>query len=153
MLVIRLQRTGRKGHAMFRIVVQNSRTTPTSGKVVAYLGSYDPHSKSLILDKEKASTFLNQGAQPTPRIVGILKSEKVKLPKWVNEVKTQKREVRNPDKRRSTTKQVEPEIVPETVKEESVEPITTEANKEEDANLINTPTTEEKNDVVSETTS
>ena len=28
MLVIRLQRTGRKGHAQFRVVVQDSRRTP-----------------------------------------------------------------------------------------------------------------------------
>ena len=44
MLAIRMQRTGRKGHAMFRVVVQESRLTPTSGRVVAMLGSYDPHS-------------------------------------------------------------------------------------------------------------
>ena len=55
MLVIRLQRTGRKGHAMFRIVVQDSRQTPTSGKVVARLGSYNPHNKEVIIDKEKAA--------------------------------------------------------------------------------------------------
>ena len=35
MLVIRLQRTGRKGHAMFRIVVQDSRRTPTSDQKAA----------------------------------------------------------------------------------------------------------------------
>ena len=148
-----MQRTGRKGHAMFRIVVQDSRTTPTSGKVIAYLGSYDPHSKNLILDKEKASTYLNQGAQPTPRVVGILKSEKVKLPKWVSEVKTQKRDVRNPDKRRSTSKQVEPEIVTESVKNEAVEPAPSELNNENVANDANLPNADEKSELASESAS
>ena len=54
MLVIRMQRTVRKGHAMFRVVVQDSRRTPTSGKVVAALGSYDPHSKAITLVKDQA---------------------------------------------------------------------------------------------------
>ena len=83
MLTIRMQRTGRKGHAMFRVVVQDSRVTPTSGKVVAALGSYDPHAKTTTLDKEKAATFLKNGAQPSDRAAALLKSEGVKLPKWV----------------------------------------------------------------------
>ena len=57
MLAIRMQRTGRKGHAMFRMVVQDSRQTPTSGRVVATLGSYDPHTKTSTLNKE--SRFLS----------------------------------------------------------------------------------------------
>lgn len=102
MLAIRMQRTGRKGHAMFRMVVQESRLTPTSGKVVAYLGSYDPHTKQLSLDKDKAEYYLEHGARPTPRVVGIFQTEKVKLPKWVNEAKPKTRSVRHPEKRRST---------------------------------------------------
>ena len=89
MLTIRMQRTGRKGHAMFRVVVQDSRVTPTSGKVVALLGSYDPHAKTTTLDKEKAATFLKNGAQPSDRAARLLKSEGVKLPKWV-EIDTKK---------------------------------------------------------------
>ena len=102
MLAIRMQRTGRKGHAMFRIVVQDARRTPTSGKVVTYLGSYDPHNKSVQLDKEKASYYLEHGARPSPRAIRLFKEEKVKLPKWVVEAKVKNGNTRNPDKRRST---------------------------------------------------
>lgn len=102
MLAIRMQRTGRKGHAMFRVIVQDSRRTPTSGKVVAYLGSYDPHTKSVVLDKEKAGSYLKNGAQPSGRAALLLKSEGVKLPAWVKLPAKSKGEVRNPDKRRST---------------------------------------------------
>ena len=102
MLVIRMQRTGRKGHAMFRVVVQDSRLTPTSGKVVARLGSYDPHSKSVTLNEEKAAFYLEHGAQPSPRVTRLLKSEGVKLPDWAKLPANKERAVRNADKRRST---------------------------------------------------
>lgn len=82
MLAIRMQRTGRKGHAMFRVVVQDSRRTPISGRVVAQLGSYDPHAKSAQLDKEAAAKFLQDGAQPSDRVALLLEREGVTLPKW-----------------------------------------------------------------------
>lgn len=102
MLVIRLQRTGRKGHAQFRVVVQDSRRTPTSGKLVASLGHYNPHTKETVIDTEKAAFYLEHGAQPTDRVALLLKSEGVKLPKWVKVDTSKKRDVRNPEKRRST---------------------------------------------------
>lgn len=87
---------------MFRVVVQDSRQSPASGKVVARLGSYDPHAKTVALDKEKAAFYLEHGAQPSGRAVRLLKSEGVKLPKWVEEPAKKEGAVRNPDKRRST---------------------------------------------------
>lgn len=128
MLVIRMQRTGRKGHAMFRVVVQDSRQAPTSGKVVVRLGSYDPHGKTLVLDKEKAAFYLEHGAQPSDRVAHLLKAEGVKLPGWVKESSKQKREVRNPDKRRSTAPAKPAEPV-----EEASEPAEAEAPAEKPA--------------------
>jgi small subunit ribosomal protein S16 len=95
-----MQRTGRKGHAMFRVVVQDSRVTPTSGKVVALLGSYDPHAKTTTLDKEKAAAFLKNGAQPSDRAAMLLKKEGVKLPKWVTLDTKKSGKLRNPEKLR-----------------------------------------------------
>ena len=118
MLVIRMQRTGRKGHAQFRVVVQDSRRTPTSGRLVAALGSFNPHTKVAILDKEKASFYLEHGAQPSERVIRLLKAEDVKLPSWVKVPTTDKqRVVRNADKRRSTR----PEEVKDASTEASVE--------------------------------
>jgi small subunit ribosomal protein S16 len=144
MLVIRLQRTGRKGHAMFRVLVQDSRRTPTSGKVVALLGSYDPHSKTITIDKEKASFYLEHGAQPSERTAYLLQSEGVKLPDWVKTTTVKKSEVKNPDKRRSTRppepqaeapaveepQAEEPAVVEETTEPETPAP-TEEAKAEE----------------------
>jgi len=113
MLAIRMQRTGRKGHAMFRVVVQDSHRSPNSGKIVTQLGNYDPHAKTLTLDKEKAAFYLEHGAQPSGRVTLLLKKEGVKLPKWAQLPDRQKGKVRNPDKRRSTRPD-EPEAEPET---------------------------------------
>jgi len=108
MLAIRMQRTGRKGHAMFRVVVQESRLTPTSGKVVALLGSYDPHAKTAVLDKEKAETFLKNGAQPSDRAASLLKSEGIKLPSWVSVNGEKAGKLRNPEKLRKNQPKEEP---------------------------------------------
>jgi small subunit ribosomal protein S16 len=128
MLAIRMQRTGRKGHAMFRVVVQESRLTPTSGKVVVTLGSYDPHAKVATLDKEKAAFYLEHGAQPSERVARLLHSEGVKLPDWVKLAEGKAGKLRNPEKlRKNQPKEAAPaaEEVPAKAAEE--------AKSEEDA--------------------
>lgn len=100
MLVIRMQRTGRKGHAQFRVVVQDSRRTPTSGKIVAAIGHYNPHNKETVIDKEKASFYLEHGAQPSERVARLLVSEGLKMPKWVIVSSDKNRTIRNSDKLR-----------------------------------------------------
>jgi small subunit ribosomal protein S16 len=100
MLAIRMQRTGRKAHAMFRVVVQDSRWTPTSGKFVALLGSYDPHTKAITLKKDRAQFYLDHGAQPSDRVAKLLNAEGVKLPDWVTKAVLKERTIRNPEKLR-----------------------------------------------------
>lgn len=137
MLAIRMQRTGRKGHAMFRMVVQDSRRTPTSGKIVTQIGSYDPHNKSVTLDKEKAAFYLEHGAQPSDRVTLLLKKEGVKLPKWVSMPDKQEGKTRNPDKRRSTrpeepeSKEQPTEQAEQTAEEPAEEKPAEEAPKQE----------------------
>lgn len=133
MLVIRMQRTGRKGHAMFRVVVQDSRRTPSSGKIVAALGSYDPHSKTNTLNKEKALFYVEHGAQPSPRVVKLLLDEGVKLPEWVKVSAPKEGAVKNPEKRRSTT----PVVPEEPVVEE--EPTEEAAAEEAPADVVEVP--------------
>jgi len=151
MLAIRMQRTGRKGHAMFRFVVQDSRRTPTSGKIVAQLGSYDPHAKSVVLDKEKASFYLGHGAQPSERVARLLKSEGVALPSWVKLNDAKAGTIRHTDKLRrnrsaeeATAEQepagavVEPEASPEEATEEQT-PAETETETPAEVTSEDTP--------------
>ncbi len=122
MLVIRFQRTGRKGHAQFRVVVQDSRRTPTSGKIVAQVGTYNPHTKVAVLDKERAQTYLDNGAQPSDRVVLLFKKEGVKLPNWVKLPLTQEAKIRHPEKlRRNRPEEPKEEIVEGVVEAEAAE--------------------------------
>lgn len=101
MLAIRLQRLGRKGYPVYRIAVQESQRHPSSGRVVAYVGSYNPHTKEVSLQKDTAQKYLDNGAQPTPRVVKLLKQEGIKLPKWVKEaVSDKQKSIKNAEKLR-----------------------------------------------------
>ena len=100
MLAIRLRRQGRKNHAHYRMIVQDSHWHPTNGKVVAYLGTYDPYTKQSSLNADSAKQFLSNGAQPSPRAARLLKDAGVKLPKWVEIPKKAKKAPKNPDKLR-----------------------------------------------------
>lgn len=111
MLAIRLQRTGRSGHPEYRMIVQDSHRSPTSGKVVASLGNYNPHTKSVNINKEKAEFYVSNGAQPSPRVAKLLKEEGVKLPKWVEFAEKKTSAIKNLEKLRKN-RPVE-EVAPE----------------------------------------
>lgn len=139
MLAIRMQRTGRKGHAQFRVVVQDSRFTPSSGRYVALLGSYDPHAKTTTLAKEKAEFYLSHGAQPSDRVIRLFETEGVKLPAWVKKSDPKERAIRNPEKLRRNQPKEEPQTEAATEAEAPAEQA--EAAAEEPAG---TPASEEK---------
>ena len=71
MLAIRLQRIGRKGYPVYRLAITGINAIPSSGRVVAYVGSYNPHTKEGMFRVETAQKFLDNGAQPTPRVVKL----------------------------------------------------------------------------------
>ena len=101
MLAIRLQRIGRKGYPVYRLAVQEAQRHPSSGRVVTYVGSYNPHTKEAKIQVENAQKYLDNGAQPTPRVVKLLKDAGVKLPSWVKEPASDKqRTIRNAEKLR-----------------------------------------------------
>jgi small subunit ribosomal protein S16 len=114
MLAIRLQRLGRKGYPTYRLAVQESQRHPSSGRVVAYVGSYNPHTKDATVKIEEAQKFLDNGAQPTPRVVKLLKDAGVKLPSWVVEPSADKsKAIRHSDKLRKNQPAPEAEVAAE----------------------------------------
>ncbi len=118
MLAIRLQRLGRKGYPTYRIAVQESQRHPSSGRVIAHVGSYNPHTKESNLNKEKIELYLKNGAQPTPRVVKLLVEAKVALPAWVVTADKKNRSVRHPEKLRKN--QPKEEALVEAPAEEAV---------------------------------
>ena len=124
MLAIRLQRLGRKGYPVYRLAVQEAHRHPSSGRVVAYVGSYNPHTKAATIQVETAQKYLDNGAQPTPRVVKLLKEAGVKMPSWVKEPAADKKKaIRNAEKlRKNQPKEEAPAEAPaEEATEESAE--------------------------------
>jgi small subunit ribosomal protein S16 len=146
MLAIRMQRTGRKGHAMFRVIVQESRLTPTSGRVVAQIGHYDPHAKSATLEKEKAVYYLSNGAQPSERVARLFEAQGIELPSWVVKAEQKTRTTRNTDKLRKNRPAEEPAPVAEEAPAEEPEAAVEESPVEE----VAAETTEEPAEDVTE---
>lgn len=121
MLAIRLQRLGRKGYPVYRLAVQESQRHPSSGRVVAYVGSYNPHTKEANVQVETAQKYLDNGAQPSPRVVKLLKDAGVKLPTWVKEADSGKQKtIRNAEKlRKNQPKEEISEVTEEAPAEEA----------------------------------
>lgn len=74
MVKLRLQRTGSKNLAHYRIVVADSRF-PRDGRFIEIVGGYHPVNKAnqIEVNEEKTVSWLKKGAQPTNTVKNILK--------------------------------------------------------------------------------
>lgn len=83
MLTIRLQRTGKKNQADFRIVLAE-KESPVSKKVVEILGSYNPRKKNFQVKEERVKYWIAQRIEMSGTIhnlfitKGLLDGKKVK---------------------------------------------------------------------------
>jgi len=84
MLKIRLQRTGKRGQAYFRLVVTEHTTKP-KGKYLEFLGSYDPHKNEISVKADRVKYWLSVGAKLSETAnnllvgKGIIEGKKVKV--------------------------------------------------------------------------
>jgi len=92
MLKIRLTRTGKKKKPNYRIVVAE-HTAPIQSNFVEIIGHYDPFTKKVVLDKEKAADWMNKGAKPSNTVAKIMTKEGLKHKQIV--VKTFKAKSKN----------------------------------------------------------
>ena len=79
---IRLARRGRKKLAMYDVVVADARA-PRDGRFIEKIGTYNPLTvpASIVLDNEKAFTWLMNGAQPTDTVKEMLSNRGIMLRK------------------------------------------------------------------------
>lgn len=113
---------------MYRIVAADSRRAAT-GKFVAVLGNYNPHTKEVSLKKDATLEYIKKGAQPSSSVVRLLKKEGVKLPKWAEanlEVRSKKPKTKE-EKADGAEKPAEPAEAKETAVAEDKEKPTEEA--------------------------
>jgi small subunit ribosomal protein S16 len=71
MLKIRLSRVGRKHVAKYRVVLTDHRESAKHG-FIKILGSYDPHTKALVMDHAEAEKYVKNGAQYSETLAKIL---------------------------------------------------------------------------------
>lgn len=85
MLKIRLQRTGKRGQAYFRVVVLEHTKKP-KGKFLELLGNYDPHKKELNVKMDRINYWISKGAQVSPTVNNLLVNykywDKPKMQSW-----------------------------------------------------------------------
>jgi small subunit ribosomal protein S16 len=79
---IRLQRGGRKGYAVYRIVIADVNA-PRDGKFTEKIGTYNPNTNPATVDLnfDRALYWVETGAQPTDTARNILKGEGVYMMK------------------------------------------------------------------------
>ena len=75
MVKIRLRRMGAKKAPFYRVVVADSRFA-RDGRFIEEIGYYDPTKEPSVvkIDAEKAKQWLDNGAQPTDTVRGLLKN-------------------------------------------------------------------------------
>jgi small subunit ribosomal protein S16 len=79
MLMIRLQRTGRKHEPTFRVVLTDSKNGPKSGKYLKNLGWYDTRIKNKAeqLQTDEIKHWMSKGAKLSLTLHNFLISQKV----------------------------------------------------------------------------
>jgi small subunit ribosomal protein S16 len=136
MLIIRLQRVGKKNQPSYRIVLAE-KTYPVQGKFIEILGNYNPRLKTKAFKKERILHWISKGAQKSPTVHNLLVSEKIiegpKVKAWTPKKK----------------KKIEGEVAPVEA------PVSTPAAEKQSVEKTEAPAKEvkeEKTEAVAETT-
>ncbi|MDP3697482.1 MAG: 30S ribosomal protein S16 [Candidatus Taylorbacteria bacterium] len=83
--MIRLQRTGKRGQAYFRVVILE-HTSRVKGKYLELLGNYNPHQKQFQVKKDRVEYWISKGAQISPTVNNLMVNYKVwdkpKMQSW-----------------------------------------------------------------------
>jgi small subunit ribosomal protein S16 len=118
MLVIRLQKLGKKHTATFRVVV-TEKTAGAGRKYLELLGNVDRKTKKVALNKEKILNWISKGAQPSDTVHNLLISNNIisGVKRAVHKISKKAVEAKAPE----TPKEVPAEVPVETPKETPVE--------------------------------
>jgi small subunit ribosomal protein S16 len=153
MLMMRLQRIGRRNEAHFKIVVIEKTKGPKSQKYVDIIGSYNPKLGRVQIDTEKASAWLGKGVQPTDVVRNFLIDQKVLEGRKVNVLPTKKptKKKNAPDEptpapaevAEAPKEEAKAEVIEETVAEPVVEETAPEAVEEVAPEVTEAPAVEE----------
>lgn len=77
MLMIRLQRRGKKNQPFFKIIVTEEKNSSTRGRSVEELGFYNPLTKERSLNGDRAKYWMSVGAQPSDTVYNMLITDNI----------------------------------------------------------------------------
>jgi len=160
---IRLRRVGSKKRPSYRLVVADSRA-PRDGAFISIIGYYNPLTdpETVVIDEEKAASWLRQGAQPTATAarllskVGIIEESEARKEKMkagvAAEPKARKKKAKTGAREKPKAIKEEPEAI--TTEETETSEEQTEIIKEEPEASITeeTETSEEQTETIKEKT-
>ena len=77
---LRLTRVGGKKDPIWRVVVADQRS-PRDGRFIETVGQYNPQTEpsTIRLNEERIRDWLGKGAQPTPQVRKLLKTQGIDL--------------------------------------------------------------------------
>ncbi|PIP58087.1 MAG: 30S ribosomal protein S16 [Candidatus Vogelbacteria bacterium CG22_combo_CG10-13_8_21_14_all_37_9] len=134
MLMIRLQRVGRKNDPSFRVLVTDSKNSTKSGKFLEVLGVYDPRKQSskVQLNAERINYWLSMGAKTSDTIHNLLVSKKIISGTKINVVLAKPAKVETPAEPAETSTESTEKKSETTVEESSSEEPATESSVSEE---------------------
>lgn len=134
MLMVRLQRVGRKHEPVFRLVLTDSKNSPKSGRFLEILGSYDARrSEKAVFNNEKVKHWISQGAKLSDTVHNLLVERKVIEGKKINNLPKKKPivdEKAAAEAEAAKANEAESEATPEAVAEEAAPEVAPEAPEE-----------------------
>jgi len=93
MIIIRLQRTGKKNQASFRLVLME-KTKKAKGEFIENLGFYSPFTKKGDFKADRIKYWISQGAQISDNAYNLLIKNNILNGKKRNVVKIKKSEIK-----------------------------------------------------------
>jgi small subunit ribosomal protein S16 len=84
MLIIRLQRVGRKHDPSFRVIVTRSTNSAKTGRVLEVLGSHNPKTKMTELKADRIKEWIANGAQVSDTMRNMFITKGIMTGKKVN---------------------------------------------------------------------
>ncbi|MFH1745091.1 MAG: 30S ribosomal protein S16 [bacterium] len=117
MLMIRLSRIGKTKKPFYRLII-SEKARDTYGRALEILGTYDPFTKELKVEKERIEHWLSVGAQMSATVNNLLVGGKI--------IKGEKIRAFNPPKPVAKETKTEEKKEKEKKEEESNAPVTVE---------------------------
>lgn len=76
MLTLRLQRAGKRNSVLYRVVVAQ-KASAAGKKFVEILGSYNPHTKNLVMKEDRLKYWTAQRIELSPTVNNLLVTKKL----------------------------------------------------------------------------